>query len=138
MKIKCSLLNEIDSVLKTVVVTAEVPFSNKRKIRKMIVAIELEAKMLSEEVKDVLKKYAQKDEEGEVIVARDGSMKVDNASMQKLNSELEELGKLEIEIDIEKVTLPEEAFDKVKCSADAIQFIEENFIEERNEENKDG
>ena len=138
MKIKCSLLNEIDSVLKTVVVTAEVPFSNKRKIRKMIVAIELEAKMLSEEVKDVLKKYAQKDEGGEVIVARDGSMKVDNASMQKLNSELEELGKLEIEIDIEKVTLPEEAFDKVKCSADAIQFIEENFIEERNEENKDG
>ena len=98
-----------------------IPLKGAYKINKIKKAVEKEAEFYSEKFQEIVEEYAQKDEEGKVKFSEDGEqILIQEGKIAECNKALEELQKLEIEIENYDLTLDDFGTD-VSISPDQLE-----------------
>lgn len=77
------------------------------KFNKLGKALDIETDFVNSKLRDIQNKYAEKDENGELIVSENGTLHIPDSVIPEYNGEINELLGLEIEIPDIKFTLDE-------------------------------
>ena len=73
-------------------------------ISRLLKAAEAEIQAFNDTRMNLIKKYGDKDENGELITDENGNCKIDNATVEEFNKEFNELINTEVEINANKLT----------------------------------
>lgn len=73
-------------------------------ISRLLKAAEAEIQAFNDTRINLIKKYGDKDENGELVTDENGNCKIDNASVEEFNKEFNELINTEVEINANKLT----------------------------------
>ena len=99
------------------------PLKGAYKINKIRKAVEKEAEFYSEKFQQILKDYAKKDEEGNLIFSEDGSqIMIQDDKIIECNKALEELQALEVEIENYNFTI-EDLGEGIECTPDQLDAL---------------
>lgn len=74
-------------------------------ISRLLKAAEKEIQEFNETRMNLIKKYGDKDENGELVTDEKGNCKIDNAHLQEFTSELNDLISAEVEINANKIDI---------------------------------
>lgn len=107
----------------------ETSFSGRKAftIARMLKKLQAEEETYNTSRIELIKKYADKDESGEVKVDDEGNIHVSNENMSDFNKEFTELITTELEVDFQKI--PIDWLDDVELTPIEVQALEP-FIEE--------
>ena len=99
------------------------PLKGAYKINKIRKAVEKEAEFYSEKFQQILKDYAKKDKEGNLIFSEDGSqIMIQDDKIIECNKALEELQALEVEIENYNFTI-EDLGEGIECTPDQLDAL---------------
>ena len=99
------------------------PLKGAYKINKIRKAVDKEMEFYSEKFQDIVNTYAKKDEEGNVVFSDDGSqILIQDGKIAECNDALDELQKLEVQIENYKLSL-EDFGDDLECTPDELEAI---------------
>ena len=99
------------------------PLKGAYKINKIRKAVEKEAEFYSEKFQQILKDYAKKDEEGNLIFSEDGNqIMIQDDKIIECNKALEELQALEVEIENYNFTI-EDLGEGIECTPDQLSAL---------------
>ena len=73
-------------------------------ISRLLKAAEAEIQAFNDTRMNLIKKYGDKDENGELVTDENGNCKIDNTSVEEFNKEFNELINTEVEINANKLT----------------------------------
>ena len=129
MKIKAAL---ISNGLQTIIELAEkpMPVALAAKLLRLVDDLQKENEIIEKQRRLIIEKYADKDEEGKLIINQGNVSFKNNETTQQAQAELDELANLEIEITDRQIT--EEELVNANLQITMSQFvILRNFIEEK-------
>lgn len=119
MKIKMSNIVNLQDVYDKIK-TQSLPITTTYKISKLFNAIKNEQEFYSTQLDAIIQQYGKKDENGNFIRTENGDgIQVDNANIKEVESKLNELWKIEVELpditftlnELEKINLSVEEFN---------------------------
>lgn len=100
-----------------------IPLKGAYKINKIKKAIEEEAGFYSTKFQEIVDKYAQKDENGEIKFSEDGSqILIQEGKIDDCNKALEDLQGMEVEIENYNLTL-EDLGENVECTPEQLEAL---------------
>ena len=100
-----------------------IPLKGAYKINKIKKAIEEEANFYSTKFQEIVDKYAQKDENGEIKFSEDGSqILIQEGKIDDCNKALEDLQGMEVEIENYNLTL-EDLGENVECTPEQLEAL---------------
>lgn len=129
MKVKAAL---ISNGLQTIIELAEkpMPVALAAKLLRLVDDLKKESEIIEKQRRLIIEKYADKDEEGKLIINQGNVSFKNNETTQQAQAELDELANLEIEITDRQIT--EEELINANLQITMSQFaILRNFIEEK-------
>lgn len=129
MKIKAAL---ISNGVQTIIELAEkpMPVALAAKLLRLVDNLQKENEIIEKQRRLIIEKYADKDEEGKLIINQGNVSFKNNETTQQAQAELDELANLEIEITDRQIT--EEELVNANLQITMSQFaILRNFIEEK-------
>lgn len=129
MKVKAAL---ISNGLQTIIELAEkpMPVALAAKMLRLAEDLQNENNIIEKQRRLIIEKYADKDEEGKLIINQGNVSFKNNETTQQAQAELDELANLEVEITDRQIT--EDEFIKTNLQITMNQFaILKNFIEEK-------
>ena len=101
----------------------DLPLKVAYKINKMKKSIDSESSFYSEKFQKIIDEYAKKDDDGNVVFNDDGSqIIIQEDKIEKCNDALEDLQKLEVEIDNQNLTIDDFGED-VKCTPEDLELL---------------
>lgn len=74
-------------------------------IARLLKSAEVEIQSFNEARMNLIKKYGEKDENGELVTDENGNCKIENESINEFSNELNELINTEVEINANKISL---------------------------------
>ena len=93
------------------------------KLNKMKKSIDSESGFYSEKFQKIIDEYAKKDDDGNVVFNDDGSqIIIQEDKIEECNDALEDLQKLEVEIDNQNLTIDDFGED-VKCTPEDLELL---------------
>ncbi len=99
------------------------PLKGAYKLNKLKKAIEKESEFYQEKFQEIVDKYAQKDEKGELVYSEDRSqIMIKDGMVDECNQALTDLQELEIEVENFGLTL-DDLGDDVECTPDELEAI---------------
>ena len=104
-------------------------FGQRRALSKLNEGFEKELNALTEEIKKLIERHSEKNEDGKSIVLENGAIKIKEENINQANKELEEIYLTQTEISYIPFKLKEEIFEKFECDKTTFELIEKNFIE---------
>lgn len=103
--------------------TTVIPLKGAYKINKIKKAVEQEAEFYSTKFQEIVDKYAQKDEEGQVKFSEDGDqILIQEDKIAECNQALEDLQKMTVEIDNLNLTLADLG-DNLQCTPEQLEAL---------------
>lgn len=103
--------------------TTVIPLKGAYKINKIKKAVEQEAEFYSTKFQEIVDKYAQKDEEGQVKFSEDGNqILIQEDKIAECNQALEDLQDMTVEIDNLNLTLADLG-DNVQCTPEQLEVL---------------
>jgi len=127
--LKGSQVFQLGAYFKDAEMNTQLKFSSRRKLVNFNKVLQPEFELIQAESLKIMKEYAEKDEKGNFKV-ENGNYVFNEKNQKKVKAELKDLENEEIKLEFEEFKLPEEFFDKFGCSADVIEVVEKNFLEE--------
>ena len=99
------------------------PLKGAYKINKIKKAVEKESEFYQEKFQEIVDQYAQKDENGEVVLSEDKSqIMIKEGLVEECNNALNDLQELEVEIDNCGLTL-DDLGDDVECTPEELEAL---------------
>ena len=99
------------------------PLKGAYKINKIKKAVEKESEFYQEKFQEIVDQYAQKDENGEVVLSEDKSqIMIKEGLVEECNKALNDLQELEVEIDNYGLTL-DDLGDDVECTPEELEAL---------------
>ena len=99
------------------------PLKGAYKINKIKKAVEKESEFYQEKFQEIVDQYAQKDENGEVVLSEDKSqIMIKEGLVEECNKALNDLQELEVEIDNCGLTL-DDLGDDVECTPEELEAL---------------
>ena len=95
------------------------------KIARLARELDKEMQTFNEERQKIIQKYGNKDENGELIIDKNGNVKFDNANIEEINQEFSSLLETELEINADK--LPMDSIDNFEITPQEMLNIEVFF-----------
>lgn len=128
MKVKCGI---IYNALQTIIELAEKPMkvSLAGKFLRLSDDLQRENNYIDKQRRDIIFKYAQKDENGNPIIEND-NVKIEDNNLQQAQNELNELGELEVEITDRMITEEELEASDLQLTLSQLGKIREFFHKE--------
>lgn len=103
--------------------SANLPLKGAYKINKIRKTVEKESEFYGEKFQEIINEYAQRNEQGEFKFSEDGSqILIQDGKIEECNKALEDLQKLEIEIDNYGLTL-EDLGDNLECTPEELEAL---------------
>lgn len=103
--------------------TTVIPLKGAYKINKIKKAVEQEAEFYLTKFQEIVDKYAQKDEEGQVKFSEDGDqILIQEDKIAECNQALEDLQKMTVEIDNLNLTLADLG-DNLQCTPEQLEAL---------------
>lgn len=103
--------------------TTVIPLKGAYKINKIKKAVEQEAEFYSTKFQEIVDKYAQKDEEGQVKFSEDGNqIRIQEDKIAECNQALEDLQNMTVEIDNLNLTLADLG-DNLQCTPEQLEVL---------------
>lgn len=103
--------------------TTVIPLKGAYKINKIKKAVEQEAEFYSTKFQEIVDKYAQKDEEGQVKFSEDGNqILIQEDKIAECNQALEDLQNMTVEIDNLNLTLADLG-DNLQCTPEQLEAL---------------
>lgn len=103
--------------------TTVIPLKGAYKINKIKKAVEQEAEFYSTKFQEIVDKYAQKNEEGQVKFSEDGDqILIQEDKIAECNQALEDLQKMTVEIDNLNLTLADLG-DNLQCTPEQLEAL---------------
>lgn len=103
--------------------TTVIPLKGAYKINKIKKAVEQEAEFYSTKFQEIVDKYAQKDEEGQVKFSEDGNqILIQEDKIAECNQALEDLQNMTVEIDNLNLTLADLG-DNLQCTPEQLEVL---------------
>lgn len=130
LKINYNSLTQIFHYFKSIEFAEDLTFSQKRRLMRLNEELTKEFKFFSDELAKIADEHCEKDEEGNFIQVESGGQKIKEEDMEIVSTKLEDLYSTEVELHYQPFKLNEKYFDNLKCDAQTIKLIEENFLEE--------
>lgn len=104
-------------------ISAQVPLVGAYKINKIRKAADKEFEFYRDKFQEIVNKYARKDENGNIQFSDDGQqIMIQQDKIEECNQELEDLQKLEVEIDNYNLTL-ENLGDNIECTPAQLEAL---------------
>lgn len=101
----------------------DLPLKVAYKLNKMKKSIDSESGFYSEKFQKIIDEYAKKDDDGNVVFNDDGSqIIIQEDKIEECNDALEDLQKLEVEIDNQNLTIDDFGED-VKCTPEDLELL---------------
>lgn len=101
----------------------DLPLKVAYKLNKMKKSIDSESSFYSEKFQKIIDEYAKKDNDGNVVFNDDGSqIIIQEDKIEECNDALEDLQKLEVEIDNQNLTIDDFGED-VKCTPEDLELL---------------
>jgi hypothetical protein len=131
MKIRYQELIQLYGFFKNAMENSEASFKEKRKMLKLVRAMEDDVNLATQEEKKIIEEFAERDSDGN-IVTTDNGVRVSKENVVECSKRLSEIMSADVELDIDNLDhrFPEELFDSIKCSSETVALIEDNFVEE--------
>ena len=125
IKVKvCELIESIDTFKN--IITLPVKAKTAYQIARLIREIDKEVNLFQEKRADLIKKYATRDENNEIVTNDEGIITVDVANTGMFNQEINELLETTVELNANKITI-----DDFDCAINSQQMLAiMPFIEE--------
>ena len=102
---------------------AHLPLKGAYKLNKIRKAVEKEGEFYAEKFQEIVDMYAKKDENGQVVFSEDGSqILIKDGMIEECNKALEELQKLEVEIENFDLTIDDLGED-IECTPDELEAL---------------
>ena len=99
------------------------PLKGAYKLNKIKKAVNKETEFYGEKFQEILDKYAKKDEEGNLVFSEDGAqIMIQEDKIDECNQALEDLQKLEVEIDNYGLTV-EDLGEGVECTSEELEAL---------------
>lgn len=99
------------------------PLKGAYKLNKIKKAVNKEAEFYGEKFQEILDKYAKKDTEGNLVFSEDGAqIMIQEDKIDECNKALEDLQKLEVEIDNYGLTI-EDLSEGVECTSEELEAL---------------
>ena len=99
------------------------PLKGAYKLNKIKKAVNKETEFYGEKFQEILDKYAKKDESGNLVFSEDGSqIMIQEDKIDECNKALEDLQKLEVEIDNYGLTI-EDLGEGVECTSEELDAL---------------
>jgi len=95
------------------------------KIARLARELDKEMQTFNEERQKIIQKYGNKDENGELIIDKNGNVKFDNTKLEEINQEFNSLLETELEINADK--LPMDSIDNFEITPQEMLNIEVFF-----------
>lgn len=103
--------------------TTVIPLKGAYKINKIKKTVEQEAEFYSTKFQEIVDKYAQKDEEGQVKFSEDGNqILIQEDKIAECNQALEDLQNMTVEIDNLNLTLADLG-DNLQCTPEQLEVL---------------
>ena len=104
-------------------ISAQVPLVGAYKINKIRKAADKEFEFYRDKFQEIVNKYARKDNDGNIQFSDDGQqIMIQQDKIEECNQELEDLQKLEVEIDNYNLTL-ENLGDNIECTPAQLEAL---------------
>lgn len=101
----------------------DLPLKVAYKLNKMKKSIDSESGFYSEKFQKIIDEYAKKDDDGNVVFNDDGSqIIIQEDKIEECNDALEDLQKLEVEIDNQNLTIDDFGED-IKCTPEDLKLL---------------
>ena len=102
-------LNQVENLYKTLSTLTQIsmPIRSAYKITKLLNFMEKDYQFYIEETKKIVFKYAEKDEQGQILPSEDGSVKIQKESIPAAEKALLDLSEIEVETPSITFTLDE-------------------------------
>ena len=132
MKVKCGI---IYNALQTIIDLSEKPMkvSLAGKFLRLADDLQKENNYIDKQRRDIILKYADKDENGNPII-EDDNVKIEDNNLQQVQDELNELSNLEVEITDRMITEEELDDSDLQLTLSQLGKIREFFHKEEKEE----
>lgn len=130
LKTNYGIIAQITNYFKSLEKIQDLTFSQRRRLVRLNEEFAKEFKYFNNELEQIAQEHCEKDDQGNFIKMEGGGQKIKDDDIEIVNKKLDELYKTEVEIQYQPFKLTEKYFDNLKCDADVIRFIEENFLEE--------
>lgn len=136
MIIKAGSILELFPFLNGKLSRPEVPFRYKRRILRLAREIEDDFKTINADMKKLIEKYGERDENGELVSTGPNSFRIPNKNVPLYNADIAKIVEESLEYDISEsfYRFPESAFEGLECSADTVDVIEKYFLTEEKQE----
>ena len=133
MKVKCGT---IYNALQTIVEIAEKPMkvSLAGKFLRLSDDLQKESNYIDKQRREILLKYGQKDENGELII-ENGNVKLEENTMEQAQNDLDELSELEVEFPDRMITEEDLEASNLQLTLTQLKRIEDFFHKEENNNN---
>lgn len=95
------------------------------KIARMIRELNKEIELFEKQRVEMIEKYCERDEEGQMVMIDESQVKIKEENIQKYNDELREILGTEVEINVE--TVPLDNLSEIKISPQDALFIDKLF-----------
>lgn len=95
------------------------------KIARLVRELDKEMQTFNEERQKIIRKYGEKDENGELIIDENNNVKFNNNKIVEVNEEFNSLLNTELEINADK--LPEDSMDAFEITPQEMMNIEKFF-----------
>lgn len=103
--------------------TANLPLKAAYKLNKIKKAVDKEGEFYSEKFQEIIDKYAKKDDDGNLVFSDDEEqIMIQEDKIEECNKALNDLQKLEIEVDNYGLTI-EDLGEDVKCTPDELEAL---------------
>ena len=130
LNISYGILSQITPYFQSLEDVGDLPFSTRRRLIRLNEELAKDLKILQSEINNIIEEHCEKDENGDFIVLEGGGQKIKETDVEIANKKLAELWSTEAEISYQPFKIPEKYFEELRCDAQTIKFIEDNFLEE--------
>ena len=130
LNISYGTLSQIAQYFKSLESVGDLPFSTRRRLIRLNEELTKDLKIFQSEINNIAEEHSEKDESGNFILLEGGGQKIKEGDLDIVNKKLMELSSTEAEISYQPFKIPEKYFEGLKCDAQTVKFIEDNFLEE--------
>jgi hypothetical protein len=110
----------------------EMPLRLSYKFSKLLSKIEKDSEFFTEKTREVILKYAEKDENGELVQTEDGNIRIQTGKIEEANKAMMELNDIEVE-DI-NITFTLDELESLSIAPEVLQPLLPLIVEDENKD----
>jgi hypothetical protein len=110
----------------------EMPLRLSYKFSKLLSKIEKDSEFFTEKTREVILKYAEKDENGDLVQTEDGNIRIQTGKIEEANKAMMELNDIEVE-DID-ITFTLDELESLSIAPEVLQPLLPLIVEDENKD----